>query len=64
MKNNNLALYRKKNGYTQTDIAKILNTTQDQISKYERGDQEMNIKRYIQLAILYDCTIDQLCGLK
>lgn len=64
MKINNLAAYRKKNGYTQNDIAKILNTTQDQISKYERGENEMNINRYIQLAILYHCSIDQLCGLK
>ena len=64
MKSNNLALYRKKNGYTQKELAKILDTSQNQISKYEKGEQEMNINRYIKLAILYKVSIDQLCGLK
>ena len=53
---------RKKQGYTQQQIAEILNTTQQQINKYERGMQEIPVRRLIQLADLYNVSLDYLTG--
>ena len=36
---------REKAGYTQREIAPLLNTTYQQIGKYERGIQEMTASR-------------------
>ena len=47
----------------QSDIAKLLNTTQEQISKYETGKQMMGIDKYIKLAKFYNVSLDYLAGL-
>lgn len=47
----------------QSDIAELLQTTQHQISKYERGVQMMGIDKYIALARYYDVSLDYLAGL-
>jgi transcriptional regulator with XRE-family HTH domain len=48
---------------TQADIARILQTTQEQISKYEIGKQMMGIDKYIRLAQYYNVSLDYLTGL-
>ena len=47
----------------QSDIAKVLRTTSQQISKYETGQQMMGIDKYITLARYYNVSLDYLCGL-
>lgn len=47
----------------QSDIANLLNTTQEQISKYETGKQMMGIDKYIKLAKFYNVSLDYLAGL-
>ena len=54
---------REDRDLNQADIAKILNTTQEQISKWERGVQLMGIDKYMILAEYYNVSIDYLCGL-
>ena len=54
---------REDRNLNQADIAKILNTTQEQISKWERGVQLMGIDKYMILAKYYNVSIDYLCGL-
>ena len=54
---------REDRNLNQADIAKILNTTQEQISKWERGVQLMGIDKYMILAKHYNVSIDYLCGL-
>lgn len=54
---------REDRDLKQADIAKILNTTQEQISKWERGVQLMGIDKYMILAEYYNVSIDYLCGL-
>lgn len=41
---------REDKGYTQKDIAKILNTTQQQYSKYELGIQIIPLEKINTLA--------------
>ena len=54
---------RIQHGLRQIDIAKLLNTTQSQISKYETGKQTMGTEQYIILAKYYNVTLDYLVGL-
>ncbi|MBE6650597.1 MAG: helix-turn-helix transcriptional regulator [Ruminococcaceae bacterium] len=55
---------REDNNLTQEDIAKILNTTRQQISKWETGAQMMGVDKYIVLAKHYNVSVDYLLGLK
>ena len=54
---------RIHHGLRQIDIAKLLNTTQRQISKYETGKQTIGTEQYIILAKYYNVTLDYLGGL-
>ena len=42
---NRIREVREDNGYTQKDIAKVLNTTQQQYSKYELGIQIIPLEK-------------------
>ena len=42
---NRIREIREDNGYTQKDIAKVLNTTQQQYSKYELGIQIIPLEK-------------------
>ena len=62
-----LKYVRTQNGYSQTQIAKILKTTQQQIWKYEsenpKYNQEIPVRHIITLARLYNVSTDYLLGL-
>lgn len=60
---NRLKDIREDRDFTQADIAKLLETTQEQISKYETGKQLMGIDKYIKLAQFYNISIDYLSGI-
>ena len=48
---------------TQDEIAKILNTTQQQYYKYESGLRELPMHHFITLSKYYDVSLDYLAGL-
>ena len=54
---------REDNDLTQNDIAKLLETTRQQIGKWENGVQMMGIDKYITLARYYNVSLDYLAGL-
>lgn len=54
---------REDKDLTQAQIAQLLNTTKNQIGKYERGEQEMPIKHLITLAQFYNVSTDYILGL-
>lgn len=58
---------RTQKGYTQKQISEILNTTQQQVWKYEsenpKTNQEIPIRHIITLAKLYNVSADYLLGL-
>ncbi|MCH5300820.1 MAG: helix-turn-helix transcriptional regulator [Ruminococcus sp.] len=60
----NLKKFRENAGLTQSDIAHILQTRQEQYSKYELGKREIPVHHLITLSILYDVSVDELLGLK
>ena len=55
---------REDHDLTQTQIAKILHTAQNQYSRYETGVQEIPFHHVITLAKLYNVSIDYLAGLR
>ena len=54
---------REDKDLRQEDIAKILQTTQTQYSRWERGAQEMPLHHAITLAKFYRVSLDYLTGL-
>ncbi len=46
----------------QSDVAELLQTTQQQYSKYERGIQEIPTRHLITLAKFYKTSVDYLLG--
>lgn len=60
----NLRKVRNINGFSQMDIAEVLNTTQQQYSKYENGQNEIPVRHVITLCKFYNISSDWLLGLK
>ena len=54
---------REDKDLTQNDIAKLLETTQKQYSRWETGQYKIPLEKLIYLARLYDVSLDYLCGL-
>lgn len=58
----NLLNLRERFNITQKELAKILNLSQNAISKYENGITEPDIKTLILIADTFNVTIDWLVG--
>lgn len=54
---------RTDHDLTQAQVAEILNTTKNQVGKYERGEQEMPIKHVVTLCAYYKVSADYVLGL-
>ncbi len=69
MENNNYKLYprlrelRVRAGYTQTEIADLLDMQQNQYSRYERGERELPMHLFLKLAEHYGESLDYIAGL-
>lgn len=55
---------RTKKGYSQLDIANVLNTTQQQYSKYETGTQELPARHIVTLCRFYKISANELLGIE
>ena len=53
---------REDKDLSQSDIAKLLKTTQQQYSKYELGIRSIPLEKLDKLADYYDTSIDYLVG--
>lgn len=53
---------REDNEYTQTDIAKLLHTTQPQYFRYEKGYRDLPAELLIILADFYNVSADYILG--
>lgn len=59
----NIRKIRKERGFSQEKIADILRTTQQQYSRYEKGENELPIRHLITLCNFYEVSADRLLGL-
>ena len=56
----NIAAYRKRYGWTQAGLAEQLNYSDKAVSKWERGESVPDVQTLVQLAELFDITVDDL----
>ena len=54
---------REDHDMTQAQVAALLGTSKNQVGKYERGEQDMNIKHLITLCKFYNVSSDYILGL-
>lgn len=54
---------REDNDKKQSEIAAILQTTQPQYARYERGERELPMHHFVTLARYYNVSLDYLAGL-
>ena len=54
---------REDHDLTQTDIAKLLNTSQTVYSRYERDERTLPTEMLFNLALYYNISADYLLGL-
>ena len=55
---------REDNDLKQSDIAKLLGTTQQVYSRYEKGENEMPIRHIITLCKFNNVSADYILGIK
>lgn len=53
---------RKKQGMTQTELAELLNTTKQNIYKYENDIVNIPLPRLKKIAEIFNCTLAYLIG--
>ncbi|MGG2466824.1 helix-turn-helix transcriptional regulator [Paraclostridium bifermentans] len=56
----NLQYYRKKNKFTQSELAKKVGVTKDYISMIERGKKNPGIFLAKRIAMILNSTIDEI----
>ena len=56
----NIASYRKRLGLTQARLAEKLNYSDKAVSKWERGESAPDVQTLVQLAELFDVTVNEL----
>lgn len=61
---NKMKTFREKHKITQTELAKVLNTSQKQISMYETGKRKLNEDQIATLLKVYHAEIGDLLELK
>ena len=53
---------RKEKGYTQTHVAKVLRVAQTTYSDYENGNVRIPIEHIVELARLYNVSLNFILG--
>lgn len=56
----NIVIFRKRIGLTQAKLAERLNYSDKAVSKWERGESMPDVLTLVQLAELFDTTVDEL----
>ena len=57
---NRLLEYRKKSGLSQEELAEKLNISRQSVSKWERAESSPDTDNLIELAKIYNVTLDDL----
>ena len=57
---NRLLQYRKNSGLSQEELAEKLNISRQSVSKWERAEASPDTDNLIELAKIYNVTLDEL----
>jgi len=60
----NIREHRKARGWALQHLARVLGISYQQVQKYESGANRLPAHMLILLAKEFECTSDELCGLK
>ena len=60
---NKIKQLREAQKLTQTDLARKLNTTQQTVQRWETSKSNISSDSLIELAIILDCSVDELLGI-
>ncbi len=60
--NNKLAVLRNEKGLSQCQLAKLLGTSQANLSRWEKGIIAPSVLECWKIADYFDVSIDYLCG--
>jgi transcriptional regulator with XRE-family HTH domain len=55
---------RKEKGMTQADLARALQVSQQTVFAYELGDRRVSLLMLLDLARIFDTSVEELSGLK
>lgn len=55
---------REDNDLTQAEVAKVINTSQQQYSKIENGKSDISGEKLIILAKFYNVSVDYILGIE
>lgn len=58
----NMMLLRKKKGFSQAELGKLIGTSGDVVGRYERGDISPSIEVVAKIADALEVSIDYLIG--
>ena len=58
-----LAALRKRNGYTQLELAKRIGVARTSVAMWETGETTPSPKKLVALAKLFDVSVDDICAL-
>jgi transcriptional regulator with XRE-family HTH domain len=58
----NMLLIRKKKGFSQADLGKMIGTSGDVIGRYERGDISPSVEVVSKIADALEVSVDYLLG--
>jgi len=61
--NDRIRALREDNQFNQTQIARVLGTTQSYYSEYELGKRPLPVEHLIKLALFYKVSADYILGL-
>ena len=56
-----IKFYREALGYSQTKLSKMLNVSQEAVSRYEKGSREPDIETLKNMCRIFDCSLDEIC---
>lgn len=59
---NRIRELRRQVGWLQSDLAEHLNTTQQSVARYEKGDRGLDVETIFKLCDIFGCTADYLLG--
>lgn len=58
----NLLFYRKKNGYTQKQLAEYLGVKNTSISNWESGNNSMDVETLFKICDLFNVSVNDMYG--
>ncbi len=59
---NRIRLLREEKGFTQGELAEKLHVTQSFISVIENKNKNLSMRKFLQLAEIFDCSVEVIIG--